>query len=125
MTDQYKHLGIYSDWVAEAHKQHPLYSSAAPGVETQQRLRECQGFTSLPEVVQDLRSEMTWERDGLQGEELSWWVGYGPRTHAWVLKPAGAKEPLLGMLALHDHGGSNFTAKRKFQPDRRTRRGFW
>jgi dienelactone hydrolase len=113
MADQYQHLGIYSDWVAEAHRQHPLYPSAAPGPETQQRLRESLGFTSQPEVAQDLRSEGIWERDGLQGEELSWWAGYGPRTHARVLKPAGVQGPLPGMLALHDHGGFKFYGKEK------------
>ena len=113
MADQYQHLGIYSDWVAEAHRQHALYPPAAPGPETQQRLRESLGFTSQPEVAQDLRSEGTWERDGLQGEELSWWAGYGPRTHARVLKPAGVQGPLPGLLALHDHGGFKFYGKEK------------
>jgi len=113
MPDQYKHLGIFSDWVEEAHKQHPLYPSAVPGVETQQRLRESLGFTSQPEIALDVRNETTWERDGILGEEISWCVGYGPRTRAWVLKPARAKEPLPGMLALHDHGGFKFYGKEK------------
>ena len=118
MANHYQHLGTYSDWVDEAQRQHPLYPSAAPGPETQQHLRENLGFISQPEVALDLRSEGTWERDGLQGEELSWWVGYGPRTHAWLLKPAGAHEPLPGMLALHDHGAFKFYGKEKISAGR-------
>ncbi|MGC8782741.1 MAG: dienelactone hydrolase family protein, partial [Anaerolineae bacterium] len=45
--------------------------------------------------------------------ELSWWVGYGPRTHAWLLKPAGAQGPLPAVIALHDHGGFKYFGKEK------------
>lgn len=52
--------------------------------------------------------------DGLVVEELSWSVGYGPRTEAYFLRPAGAGgEPLPGVLALHDHGGFKFYGKEK------------
>ena len=44
---------------------------------------------------------------------MSWSVGYGPRTTAWVLKPAGAGAPLPGVLALHDHGDFKFYGKEK------------
>lgn len=113
MADQYEHLGIFSDWVEEAHKQHPIYPSAAPGTDTQQHLREILGFSSQPELALDVRSEATWERNGILGEEISWWVGYGPRTHAWLFKPAQVKSQLPGMLALHDHGGFKFYGKEK------------
>jgi len=42
--------------------------------------------------------------DGLAVEELSWRLSYGPPTEAVFLKPEGAREPLPGVLALHDHG---------------------
>ena len=113
MTYEYQELGIYSDWVAEARKQRPLCPLAAPGPETQQQVREVLGFCQGPEKAQDVRLEQRWERDGLLGEELSWSVGYGPRTHARVLKPAEAGGPLPGIVALHDHGGFKFYGKDK------------
>ncbi len=109
----YQHLGIYSDWVAEARRQGPLYPLAVPGRETRRRLREVLGFTDGPETPLNVRVEASWERDGLIGEAISWWVGYGPRTHAWLLKPAGATGPLPGILALHDHGGFKYFGKEK------------
>ncbi len=51
--------------------------------------------------------------DGLEIEELSWQLPYGRQTEAILLKPAGAKEPLPGILALHDHGGKKYFGKRK------------
>src|SRR5512136_2091779 len=113
MTTRYQHLGVFSDWVDEARRQQPLYPLAAPGVETQRRLREVLGFGSGPETPLAVQVEQQWERDGLLGEEVSWSVGYGPRTHAWVFKPAGAAEPLPAMVALHDHGGFKYYGKEK------------
>ena len=51
--------------------------------------------------------------DGLQVEELTWQLPYGPPTKAILLKPAGAEEPLPGILALHDHGGNKYFGRRK------------
>jgi dienelactone hydrolase len=61
----------------------------------------------------DVRIDRTWEKDGILGECVSWSVGYGPRTEAWVLKPADAKHPLPGIVALHDHGGFKVVGKEK------------
>ena len=47
------------------------------------------------------------------GEAVSWSVGYGPRTEAWILKPAGISARLPGIVALHDHGGFKFYGKEK------------
>ncbi len=113
MNDAYNHLGIYSDIVAHASRQQPLWPLAAPGLETQRKVREVLGWCDRPEEPQDLRIERSWEKDGLAGEELSWWVGYGPRTRAWLFKPAGATGPLPGVLALHDHGGFKWSGKEK------------
>ncbi len=113
MSTTYQDLGIYSDWVDEARRQGPLYPLAAPGRETRSRLREVLGFCSGPETPLGVRVEKQWEKDGLAGEEISWSVGYGPRTHAWLLKPAGATGPLPGIVALHDHGGFKFFGKEK------------
>ena len=44
---------------------------------------------------------------------VAWQLPGGPRTEAVFLKPAGAKGPLPGILALHDHGGNKFLGWRK------------
>jgi Acetyl esterase (deacetylase) len=52
--------------------------------------------------------------DGLDIEFLSWQLpSGGGRTEAVLLKPAGARGPLPGILALHDHGGNKFLGWRK------------
>jgi dienelactone hydrolase len=51
--------------------------------------------------------------DGLEIEFLSWQLPVGPRTEAVLLKPAGARGRLPGILALHDHGGNKFLGWRK------------
>jgi dienelactone hydrolase len=107
------HLGIYSDWVEAANKQADLYPVASPGEETRQRIRKILGFSNSSPVAEDVRIETTWKRDGIAGEEISWSVGYGPRTQAWFLKPDEIDEPLPGVLALHGHDGFKFFGKEK------------
>lgn len=116
----FKHLGIFSDIVAEAERQGPVFPLAQPGVETQRKVREALGWCDLPEQPADLRLEQRWEKDGISGEELSWSTGYGPRTHAWLLKPAQAAGPLPGVLGLHDHGGFKFHGKEKIAEGEQT-----
>jgi len=116
----YQDLNIYSDWVREAQAQRPLFPVATPGMETQQKVREVLGFCVGNEEPQDVRVEDTWEKDGLVGEAISWWVGYGPRTEAWLFKPAEAKGPLPGIIALCDHGGFKYWGKEKIAEGRET-----
>jgi dienelactone hydrolase len=76
------------------------------------RVWECMAPVDLggpPEV----RVESTHEFDGLTIERLSWQLPGGPRTEAVFMKPARAKGPLPGILALHDHGGNKFLGWRK------------
>jgi dienelactone hydrolase len=108
----YRELGIYSDWVTAAGRGEG-FPVAHPGPESQRLVRDTLGFFRSVEQPLDLRTEGRWERDGLEGEEVSWSVGYGPGTRAWVLKPAGANAPLPGVLALHDHGDFKFYGKEK------------
>jgi dienelactone hydrolase len=51
-----------------------------------------------------------WEEecDGVITSQLSWQLGFGPSTRAWYVRPAGVREPLPGVLALHCHGGNKF-----------------
>jgi dienelactone hydrolase len=76
-------------------------------------IREALGFCDGDENPMDVKVERTWERDGVIGEEVSWSVGFGPRTHAYVLKPANADKPLPGIVALHDHSDFKFYGKEK------------
>ncbi len=110
----YQHLGPFSDLVSAAGRSRALFPQARPGEATQRLARETLGFSPGPEEPQGVRTERTWERDGVAGEELSWSVGYGPRTLAWFLRPAQrAGEPLPGVVALHDHGGFKYYGKEK------------
>ncbi|HWG01601.1 MAG TPA: hypothetical protein VG164_07110 [Trebonia sp.] len=116
MNASYAHLGGYSDWPAAAgfdgHARRPdrktvrrLASEilAGPGA------RDSQG----DQAPADVRAERRWTAGGLAGEEISYSAGYGPRTHAWVLKPAAADGPLPGVLALHGHDGFKYYGKEK------------
>src|SRR4029077_20077786 len=113
MAKDLAHLGVYSDWVDAAKRQTELYPMAPPVEATRRRIRDVLGFASLTPVAQNARVEATWERDGLACEEISWSVGYGPKTRAWVLKPAGTDRALPGVIALHGHDGVKFFGKEK------------
>lgn len=113
MATDYQHLGVYSDWVDAARRQQPLYPLAAPGPSTQARLREVLGFCHAAEDPPAAQVEQRWQSDDLIGEEVSWSVGFGPRTHAYVIKPALTTAPLPGIVALHDHSDYKFYGKDK------------
>jgi dienelactone hydrolase len=104
-------LGAFADWVGEARRQGARWPVAAPGVKTRWAVLDILGFADDAGVPSEPRVERAWERDGLRGEEISWSVGFGPRTHAWLLRPAGAEGPLPGVVALHGHGGFKFYGK--------------
>src|SRR3712207_8415765 len=104
MRKSYQHLGPFSDLVAAAGRSHSLFPQAKPGPATQKLVRRTLGFTPGPEKPRAVKVERSFERDGVCGEEISWSVGYGPRTMAWLLRPAGTSGRLPGIVALHDHG---------------------
>jgi dienelactone hydrolase len=109
----YQHLGIFSDWVEAAKRQGLHYPLAEPGPETRGKLREVLGFCQGDETPRNVQVERSWESEGLRGEEVSWSVGYGPRTHAYLLRPANTRGSLPGIIALHDHGGFKYYGKEK------------
>ena len=113
MSDYYQHLGIFSDWVAAARSGQSLYPVALPGPHTQALIRDYLGFCHADEDPVDARVELEWEKDGVAGQEISWSVGFGPRTHAYVLKPAKANGSLPGIVALHDHSDFKYYGKEK------------
>jgi dienelactone hydrolase len=71
------------------------------------------GFADTAALPQNAQQKITWEKDGVVGELVTWSVGYGPPTEAWLLKPKGAGEPLPAVVALHDHGAVKFFGKEK------------
>ena len=109
----FSHLGPFSDLVDAARRSHPVAPVAPPGPETRRAVRDALRFAPGPEEPQAVAVERAWEHDGVAGQEVSWSVGYGPRTRAYLLRPAGATGPLPGLVALHDHGGFKFYGKEK------------
>lgn len=119
LSQHYDHLGDYSDWVCAATA--PRARAARPGTEQVRRLvgevlavpEHSGDAITAPELAADVRVERRWSADGLTGEELSYSVGYGPRTRAWLLQPADSTARLPGVLALHGHDGFKYYGKEK------------
>ncbi|MFG2073762.1 alpha/beta hydrolase family protein [Nonomuraea maritima] len=84
---------------------------ALPGPELRAAARAAMGVLDL--TAQDVRVERTWTAGDLHGEELSWTVGFGPRTRAYLLRPRDAEGPLPGVVALHCHAGMKWAGKEK------------
>lgn len=82
-----------------------------PGPDLPARLRDALGVLDLR--ARDVRVEGRWTAGDLAGEELSWTVGFGPRTRAFLLRPRGAAGPLPGVVALHCHAGMKWAGKDK------------
>jgi dienelactone hydrolase len=113
-------LGAYGEWAARAMPdparlsyRQPMFSNVDGwrGV-ARARFREMLmgpsgAATPVPAVQHHL------EFDGLSIEHLQWQLPYGPPTEALVLKPAGAKGKLPGIVGLHDHGGNKYFGLRK------------
>lgn len=77
-------------------------------------VRELLGPLPVPEdFVPTARTVRTSTRDGVDVEELTWDLPFGPPAEALFLKPAGARGLLPGVLALHDHGGFKRLGGRK------------
>jgi dienelactone hydrolase len=104
------HLGVYSDWAATAAG--PRARATRPDREEVRRLAS--EILAAPALhLGGVRVDRRWRAGGLAGEEISYSAGYGPRTRAWVLKPAEAAGPLPGVLALHGHDGFKYYGKEK------------
>lgn len=70
---------------------------------------------SIPDLgaVPQVTVNKKYTYDGLDIEEISWQLPYGRPTEAILLKPAGAKGPLPGILAFHDHAVDKYHGKEK------------
>lgn len=106
----FTHLGPYSDWPDWSGT---VAARATPPAKDQVRRRVRELLAVTDEAPAEVRVERTWQADGIDGEELSWSVGFGPRARAWLLRPAGATGPLPGVVALHSHDGFKFYGKEK------------
>jgi dienelactone hydrolase len=113
-------LGAYGGWIdgltSQRRYEYSFLDRRWKDVETW-RKEARKRFASLV-LAEDLelpRAELLDSRivDGLVVEELRWQLPYGPPTHAFFLKPAGAGGRLPAVLALHDHGGNKYFGKRK------------
>ncbi|WP_250447610.1 acetylesterase, partial [Actinotalea sp. C106] len=108
VTAHYAHLGVFSDWVTYARgpRERAVRRPAAVVRRLAAETLAAPGSSgALPEEPVDLRVEARWTADGVDGVELTWSVGFGPRTRAWLLRPAGVTRRLPGILALHSHDG--------------------
>jgi dienelactone hydrolase len=112
----YRDLGTYSDWVGHTRARAALgwgEGTVPDPTAVRERVRAALGLTGPLPTPADVRVEERWEDGDVAGEVVSWQVGYGPRTEAWVLRPRDASGPLPGVVALHDHGGFKWYGKEK------------
>ena len=93
----------YENWPAYVQTR-ARYRAATPAA---QELSDALG---VPERAGNPDITVLWEKtyDGVTTSQLSWQLGFGPRTTAWLVRPAGSSGPLPGVLALHCHGGNKF-----------------
>lgn len=113
-------LGAYGEWASKVVADPPTLSFRQNGLRdldawravARARFRErlmspAGGATPVAMVQHQL------EFEGLEIEHLQWQLPFGPPTEALVLKPAGAKGKLPGIVGLHDHGGNKYFGLRK------------
>ncbi|MDI2036690.1 dienelactone hydrolase family protein [Paenarthrobacter nitroguajacolicus] len=101
-------LGGYEDWPAYMSRHHHRADSDA-----RQELADALGVPGVPADLgspPNVEYTVHWEKkhDGVITSFLSWQLGFGPRTSAWFVRPAGATGPLPALLALHCHGGIKY-----------------
>jgi dienelactone hydrolase len=80
-----------------------------------QELADALGVPAVPEAPR-ASLESTETHDGVTTSRVSWQLGFGPRTRAWYLRPAGASGPLPGVLALHCHAGIKSAGAERLLP---------
>lgn len=113
-------IGQYGPWAARLPEDPPALSFRRPDGPSLKKWKkkglkktfQCLGAPDIGENP-EVKVHRSYTYDGLEIEELSWQLPYGRPTQALLLKPAGAAGPLPGILALHDHGGNKYFAKRK------------
>ncbi|WP_052207350.1 dienelactone hydrolase family protein [Sinomonas humi] len=110
--------GTWASWqqdlAAAVARSRPLFDEQpeAPAAVLRDRLLAGLGTSPAPGSAA-VTVDGTWTRDGLDGSDLSWDCGFGPRTRAWLLRPAGERGTLPGVLALFEHGGVKVVGREK------------
>ncbi|TMR91809.1 dienelactone hydrolase family protein [Nonomuraea basaltis] len=100
---------VFAELAGIAAAQFGIYPVVGP--ELRAAARDAFGVLDLR--ADDVRVERTWTDGDLAGEELSWSVGFGPRTRAFLLRPRDVSGPLPGVVALHCHAGMKWVGKEK------------
>jgi dienelactone hydrolase len=79
------------------------------------------GMVAQPDTGESPKAEVVRRTvvEGVEVELLRWQLSFGPPTEGVFLKPEGAKGPLPGVVALHDHGGLKYFGWRKIADDGR------
>jgi dienelactone hydrolase len=113
-SGSYEHLGEYSGLVSLVQRE--------VGTVPQELVSRHDVLTTLgvPQNsigASEVRVERSWDKEALHGEEISWSVGFGPRTHAWLLRRRDLAVPAPGILALHDHANIKYYGKEKIADD--------
>jgi dienelactone hydrolase len=73
-----------------------------PKIDSNQLLSHLGTLPKFPTDFRIIRGK-NWNHDGVTITEISWNVGWGPRTEAYLLTPEGVTTPLPGALFLHSH----------------------
>ena len=113
-------MGIYGPWAAGLLNDPPELSFRNQNFQNPDEWREkALGKTreclASPDTgkISALHPVKKYSFDGLEVEELEWQLPYGRPTKAVILKPAGSRGKLPGIMALHDHGGNKYFGLRK------------
>lgn len=93
----------YEDW--------PAFARTRRAATVPSRSRPLAAVLGVPAPPSALQVSELWEEShhGVTSTALSWQLGFGPATRAWLVRPQGATGTLPGVLALHCHGGDKFT----------------
>ena len=114
-------LGAYGEWAAGTMQDPPRLSFRQPmftNVDAwrpvaRARFREALMGPSASPAAPIATVQHHLDFEGLSIEHLQWQLPYGPPTDALILKPAGARGKLPGIVGLHDHGGNKYFGLRK------------
>ena len=90
----------YEAWPAAVRSAEPYVGADSAGT----ALGRVLGLRRVPDRP-TVHDEGSRRLDGVLIRRLRWSVGYGPDTTAWLLRPAGTRGRLPGVLGMHCHGG--------------------